>query len=995
MLLKMLNFNLIKNLSIFLLLFLILFSSTLALKTKNLSVDSGKQLLENAEAARISGHFEESIDLYTEYLKKYKTSMSKEEEYQILLKLGLLYWNMGNLSNFVDHFRSAHFIAETIKHEKQKKEIETALIIHDLYQESKTHRSSGDYPEASRILENAIDLARSIKSKELELKCLRILGVTYLYASDYQNLRKRTEEALTIARLINHKTSEGRCLNNLGIYFEKIGNYSRALDCDSEALTIFRELNRPKEISNCLNNLGVCYQSLGNYDKSLEYLQQSYEIDKEIGDQINLSRTLNNIGENYRLKGLISHREEDFNHALDYFTKSLETATNIEFTSSQVHALNNIGSIYTDMRKYGEALTYFHSALELANETNDIESQGMVLNNIGIVYHNQGNYGNSSEYFQKAIDLAMGIKHGKILWEAFFEMGRNFSKQGEYFKALERYKSSIRVIEDIRSNIVLEELKTSFFGTDKRLEAYHGLINLLVFLNENDPQKGYDREAFNYLERAKARSFLDSLELSRIDIKLGLDVQLQNREKELMKNISNIYTRLLDNGISQEDKENIEASLSQYEDELETLKREIRSNSPAYANLKYPEIITLEETQKKLLDNKTAFFAYMIGSEHSLAFVVTKKQLKIFRLPAKEKLLSIVTSYLKVVSDKENHNFKLGNELFHQLVFPGLDEKIKKIIIVPADVLNALPFETLITDKNHWLIEDIKISYTPSITSLREIISRNGSTHLRRQKDILAVGDPNFGELEKDSINKNIFNEFYAQSDLQFFRLKYSGVETDRISSLFSEEKSDIFKRELASEENIKNHNLANYKILHFATHSLIDDKMPARSSIMLVLDDDPSEDGFLQMREIYNLKLNADLVTLSACQTGGGQFWKGEGIEGLNRAFFYAGTSSVIMSLWSVNDQATYQLMERFYTHLRSSQPIAQALQRAKLEMINSEVLTHPFYWAGFVVSGNGTKVIFINPVRQYAPFVLSFILIGGILAFVLRKRNSNHPPK
>ncbi|MBN2246965.1 MAG: CHAT domain-containing protein, partial [Candidatus Aminicenantes bacterium] len=658
----------------------------------------------------------------------------------------------------------------------------------------------------------------------------------------------------------------------------------------------------------------------------------------------------------------------------------------------QVHALNNIGSIYTDMRKYGEALTYFHSALELAEKTNDIESQGMVLNNIGIVHHNQGNYEDSSEYFQKAIDLAMGIKHGKILWEAFYEMGKNYTKQGEYFKALERYKASIEVIEDIRSTIVLEELKASFFGTDKRLEVYHNLINLLVSLNENNPQMGYDREAFNYLERAKARSFLDRLERSRIDINLGIDIQIQNREKELMKNISNIYSRLLDNGISSEDKKNIEASLVQYEDELEALKREIRSKSPAYANLKYPEIITVEEAQNKLLDNNTAFFAYMIGSENSLAFVITKKKIKIFRLPAKEKLLSSVSSFLKVLSDKDNHNFKSGNELFQQLVFPGLEKNIKKIIFIPADVLNVLPFETLITDKNHWLIEDVKISYAPSITSLREIISRNGANRIRRQKDILAVGDPNFGELEKDNMNENIFNEFYSQSDLQFFRLKYSGIETDRISSLFSKEKSETLKRKQASEKNIKQHNLVDYKILHFATHSLIDDKMPARSSIMLVLDDDPSEDGFLQVREIYNLKLNADLVTLSACHTGGGQLIQGEGIEGLNRAFFYAGTSSVIMSLWSVNDQATYQLMERFYTHLRSSQTIAQALQRAKLEMIRSEVLTHPYYWAGFIVSGNSTKVIFINPVKQYLPLILSFVLLGSILTFVLRKKNSNH---
>ena len=986
----MLNFNRHKRLLNLALFVFILFSFSIEVTSKNYNTDNASLLLEKAEIAKISGHFQESIDLYTEYLKKFQSSLNKEEEYQILLKVGLLYWNIGKLSDCVSYFQSAKSITEELGHDKQTKAIETAILIHDLYQESKTHRGNGDYPSACLALENAIDLSRSIKIKELELKCLRILGVTHLYATDYQNLRQRTEEALVIARSLNHKLSEGRCLNNIGIYYEKIGNYSKALNSYQEALNIFREQNIRLEIPNCLNNLGICYQSLGNYDKSLEYFQESYEIDKEIGDEVNLSRVLINIGENFRLKGLVSHKEEDLKQALEYFTQALDLAEKTEFTSSQIYALNNIGSIYTDMFKYGEALTYFHLALKLAEDLNDIESQGMLLNNIGIVYHNQGNFGNSSEYFQKAIDLAMGIKHEKILWEAFFEMGKNYAKQGDYYKALERYESSIEVIENIRSNIVLEELKASFFGTDKRLEAYYCIIDLLVFLNENYPQKKYDREAFNYLERAKARSFLDSLEASRIDVTFGIDVKLLNREKELMKNISNIYTRLLDNGISAEDKENIQTTLSQYEDELEALKREIRYDNPSYSNL-YPDIITIEEAQRKLLDNNTAFFVYMIGNEHSLAFVVTKKKLKIFRLPAKEKLITLVTNYLKVISDKDNNNFKLGNELFHQLVLPGLEKNIKKIIFIPAEVLNALPFETLVSDKNHWMIEDYKISYAPSITSLREIIDRNRSNHRRRPKDILAVGDPNFGALEKDNINNNIFNDFYIQSDLQFFRLKYSGVETDRISSLFSKEKSDILIREKATEENLKKNDLLDYKILHFATHSLIDDKMPGRSSIMLVLDDDPTEDGFLQMREIYNLKLNADLVTLSACHTGGGQLIKGEGIEGLNRAFFYAGTSSVIMSLWSVNDQATYQLMERFYTHLRSSQPISQALQQAKLEMIHSDVLSHPYYWAGFIVSGNSNKVIFIHPIRQYGPLVLSIVLIGGILAFVFRKKNNS----
>jgi CHAT domain-containing protein len=156
-------------------------------------------------------------------------------------------------------------------------------------------------------------------------------------------------------------------------------------------------------------------------------------------------------------------------------------------------------------------------------------------------------------------------------------------------------------------------------------------------------------------------------------------------------------------------------------------------------------------------------------------------------------------------------------------------------------------------------------------------------------------------------------------------------------------------------------------------------------------LDNDKREDGFLQMREIYNLKLNSDLVTLSACQTGLGQFIRGEGIEGINRAFFYAGSSSVLMSLWAVNDQATSQLMERFYAYLRSSESIMNSLRRAKLEMINSDILSHPYYWAGFIVSGKADQTIFPKSKLKYILAGASIIFICGIFIVVL-KRKTNH---
>jgi CHAT domain-containing protein len=286
------------------------------------------------------------------------------------------------------------------------------------------------------------------------------------------------------------------------------------------------------------------------------------------------------------------------------------------------------------------------------------------------------------------------------------------------------------------------------------------------------------------------------------------------------------------------------------------------------------------------------------------------------------------------------------------------------------------------------LIKNYNISYASSISSYSEIVKRKKSNGEKPRKDILAFGDPYFGNPKTKENGDDVFQDFfssnvYSAGALNFYRLKYSGMEIDKIAPLFKKSKTTVFLRKNASEDQLKKPglNLENYKIIHFATHSIIDNNIPARSSIVLSLDEDPTEDGFLQMREIYNLKLNSDLVTLSSCQTGLGELIRGEGIEGINRAFFYAGASSVLMSLWAVNDQASYQLMERFYYHICSSESIKNALRKAKLEMINSGVLSHPYYWAGFIASGKTDKVIFPSLRNKFLFFGSVFLLASGLI--------------
>ncbi|MFW6160383.1 MAG: CHAT domain-containing protein [Acidobacteriota bacterium] len=946
--------------------------------------------LERAEEYYSKGRFEKALADYQDALIKVKKSGDEVSEITILLKISQVLWNLGKMDQAEEYCRKASELASKHGLEEYISRTEILLEIHQLYNQGKEKRRELDYSGSRSAYEKAIQLARKFNLPEYELKLLRQLSITEYEDENSPYFQKYNMDAIKIARKIKHQKEEARCLNNLGLFYWKMDNYSKALSLFEDALKTFREINDLIEESNCLNNIGIIHLYLGNFDNSLGYLFSALEIDEKINNTYSIISDLNQIGIIYRNKGLNSGKTDDFYKALNYFYEAIRKINNdLNYAKLKVKILNNIGSIQSILQNNNKALQYFQDALEIAHEIQDEEAMGMIINNMGIVHYNLGNYQESTRYYQQAIKLALGIQRGQILWEAYLELAKAYEKQGQLEAALDNYRKSIDIIENIRSQIELEEFKARYLATDKRLEAYHSLINLMVLLHESDPDKGYDQQAFYFLEKAKARAFLDSLELSKFKISQGVDMELQNREKELTRDISLLYTKLLAAELSAEEKESLQKELWQKEELLQSLKREIRSKNPAYADLKYPEISTLEEA-RKLLDKKTAFLAYCLGQEKSLAFFVTRDNLSISVLPSRSALQEMVRDHLKRITDKENQDFSSGKKLFESLIGHSLNKNIRNLLIIPDDILHYLPFETILQEPaDSWLVEDFNISYAPSVSSLREITNRKIGDGSKKTADILAVGDPFFGTAESDrNDDGDIFQDFYSSSTFRFFRLRYSNTEIERIKSLFGK-KARTFVRLEASENNIKKHNLRNYKILHFATHSLIDDKVPERSAIILSLDGDPADDGFLQMREIYNLQLNADLVTLSSCQTGLGELIRGEGIEGLNRAFFFAGTSSVLMSLWAVNDQATFQLMERFYYHLRSGGSISSALRQAKLEMVQSDVLSHPYYWAGFIVSGQANQPVFPKTNLVWLLIILSLLGLGALVLLVLRKVN------
>jgi CHAT domain-containing protein len=380
----------------------------------------------------------------------------------------------------------------------------------------------------------------------------------------------------------------------------------------------------------------------------------------------------------------------------------------------------------------------------------------------------------------------------------------------------------------------------------------------------------------------------------------------------------------------------------------------------------------------------------MIGNEASWGIVITRKTIKAFELPPRAALKTSLESFLKSVSDKDRKEQAEGSDLYRNLIEPAISPKTRNLIIVPDDLLNYLPFEALpiSVDGRHRLVEKCSISYTPSISSLMTIRNREAGRTGRPSMALLAVGAPEIGKGRTKAAVVEGLRGLYPSQAAELTPIPFAKREIESIAAFFPPDKTSLLVGPNADESVFKNRSLLPYRILHFASHGFIDDKNPSRSALVLSQNGNGGEDGLLQTREIYHLRTKADLVVLSSCQTALGRLLRGEGIEGMNRAFFYSGASSVLMTLWSVHDQAGAQFMERFYGHLASGDPLAAALRKAKMDMIASPYYSHPYYWAGYILHGDGARVVFPSGLPFW--IWIGTGMIGGaiVLLWMHRKR-------
>ena len=496
-------------------------------------------------------------------------------------------------------------------------------------------------------------------------------------------------------------------------------------------------------------------------------------------------------------------------------------------------------------------------------------------------------------------------------------------------------------------------------------------------------------------ESARARSLLDSLGELRRDIRGQIPPQLLEEEQILRQTINAKETQRLA-AVKQKTTSKvteIEKELAEILLQYQNLQTKIRQTNPQFAALLNPQPLNLTEIQTQVLDENTVLLEYFLGEQNSFLFFVTKNKLEIFELPSQTLIDAQVRQTLENLKSRaesvENETALQRTERLKKadlnadknlaetskILLTPIADKIanKRLVIVASGVLQYLPFAALkipnSTNGTKFLIENNEIISLPSASMLPLLrqIPKEEKTNLNK---LAILADPVFSEddVRFKALSKpaSTQNSTPVMRDAQiiapslrsgFSRLRFSRIEAEAISGLANENQRFIALDFAANLKAASSENLQNSQIVHFATHGIVNSQFPELSGIVLSLVDEKGnkQEGFLRVHDVYNLRLRADLVVLSACETALGKEVKGEGIVGLTRGFMFAGVPTVAASLWRVEDQATADLMKRFYQRMMlEKMPPAAALRQAQISMLKEKSSAQPFYWAGFTLQGD-----------------------------------------
>lgn len=779
---------------------------------------------------------------------------------------------------------------------------------------------------AVKKYEEALALYRVIEDPIEQFTMLIGLQSTYRTMNDKQKALECLNEAIRIAQTLGDKYRQARALEFSGYVYRGLGDFENTLRSRHEALQFYQAMDDKREEvkrqeAALLSSIGDDYNDLGELEKAREYFEQVVRLSQSLGDKESEADALESIGYSY-------HFQYDRENTLNYYTRALAIWRTLKNKQREGRSLAFLSGEYARRNERQKALATVAEALNLVKSADvDKATKEIVLVNLGWAYYTLGEFAEALTFYDEPLRFyhEAGSKRNEAITLKHIAAAQR--DLGRLEEAKVNIEKCIALMEFLRDHAGGAGQQASFIAN--YFEFYEFYIDLLMRLHAANPKAENDLAALAFTEKVKLRSLVELLEHARVELRAGVDV----------------------------------APLS------------------------------IKEIQRQLLDDNTILLEFKLGDERSYLWTITRDAVRSYQLPAKAEIETQARRVYELLTARQPaSNLTLGQQRAREkagdLQYPKVASALsnmllapvakqlgtKRLVIVADGALQYLPFAALpapaTTTNPRPLILDHEIASLPSATVLaalrRELGGRKPAT-----KTVAVLADPVF-EVDDArvklkltpgnpppstaTLKRALRSVRGDEGSIKLQRLLFSRDEAEAILSLTSNQSTLKALDFRANRKLAMSDELSQYRIVHFSTHGLLDSRRPEFSGLVLSLVDEAgrAQDGFLRLEDIYTLQLNADLVVLSACQTGLGKEVKGEGLIGLVRGFMYAGAPRVMASMWEVDDAATTELMKRFYRGvLQEKLTPAAALRAAQIEMLKKSHWQSPYYWGAFVLQG------------------------------------------
>lgn len=975
--------------------------------------NSAGEIIESLRAAarslRILGEHKKALDRLERALKAAVGPAFSNERISILSQMAMTHFQTGGFDEgrlLVQEARQLRSAGSSVTSEADYLACEAEL---QYYQRNLAQSETG--------FERVIELRRIANDKKGEAEALTSLGQLFMVGGKYEKGIEVLSSAIPLWQELGDLRGETLTTVAIGHIYAVSSRHREALETYRRAEQGFPSDLDLTERAALYNGLSVVHESYGEIELSYSNRLKALELFEKEGDLFSQLVSLPRIGQLLFYKG-----ERD--HAIVLLKKGEEIAVKLKDEYTQFLIALMLGEVFMELGRDQEAMDLFDDALAFFEKRQNYREVAMIEAGRGKILFRQDQLGQAEASLLRSRDLRRLIKDKGGESRDSYLLSRIEAKNGRHQPAMRYAEEAISIHESLYGDISNSKLQMSF--SSEIASLYDHYIGLLMTKDRTGLPEDSTHLALKAAERSRSRSMINDLVLAAANFSADADPALVERQRDIQAAMNSMADRLIDLLSSQGDKEKVrklETEMNDLHHQLEEIKSELKQKSPVYSAIKDPPQFDVVAFQRDVLDENSVLLEFSLGNDESYLWVVDKQEVGAFILPPREEIEKRVESLRELltarqartgeavdvhqarIADAEQRYWPEASELAKLLLGQAAGRLHgKRLIVVPDGKLHSFPFSALpLPDTSQPMLLTNEVIYQPSAQTLT-LLTRIGveKSNVER-RDLLIFSDPVFTvDDERLSGSEVTDRPQRLQADSYRFveslsslpRLRGSGTEASAVIDIVGRSAADSFSDFAASRDRLLSMDLSKYRVLHFATHGVVYDQRPDLSGIVLSRYNEQGQalNEFVRLQDIYGMKLNADLVVLSACDTGVGKEIKGEGVMSLNTAFLQAGTQTVLASLWKVEDGAAQKLMREFYTGIadRRLTP-SQSLRQAQIALANDPRYASPFYWAAFTLQGD----VNIRPEigrgfgMLWAPAAAVPVLLIGIYLIMRRRRS------